>query len=375
MNRRELLSLGALAALPGAALAGGLTPAPPALVAGVLQGFRIRWDARPHRLRSLGFGVDLGPAPHGAAAGSLTAHVRGGSWATGERARDVPRVELDYAGLVSPSRAGYRGVARLAAQGRATRDVLLRRPAEARRVVEVPLAAPAEAGAVYLTAFRLDTDAGHPDGFTLHALRIELGPVDVDEDDEGRVVARFDAHLRVEAAAVPDRRQDLEEYGVEVEIGWLLLPGPATGVTRQPLDGRDRRGISLAGDTEVVPRARLPFGAACRGPGAFVGLAGFFVEIGQDGYDSGRYLRELAVQVDDVRVDPFRARCDGELSIVFSNAGDIARPVAVSFGAVVSTLETAAGEATFSGRWSEHLTAPDARVDYPDGVPTGSEAG
>lgn len=373
MNRRELLSLGAVAALPGVALAAA--PPPPAAVAGVLQGFRIRWDARPHRLRSLGFGVELRPGPAGAVVGALAAHVRGGSWASGERARDVPRVELDYAGLATRERPAHVGVERLAATGRATRDLLLRRPAEARRTVEVPLAAPAEAAAVFLTAFRVDTDAGHPFGFTLHALRVELDAVDIDEDAAGRPVARFDVHVRVEAAAVPDRRQDLEEYGVDVVISWLLLPGAASAVTRQPLDGRDRRGISLAGDSEDVPRARLPFGAACHGPGALVGLAGFFVEIAQDGYESGRYLRELAVQVDDVRVDPFRARFDGELAIVFSNAGDIARPVAVSFGAVVSTLETSAGEHTWSGRWSEHLTEPDAVVDYPSGVPAGSEAG
>src|SRR5687768_6902809 len=66
-----------------------------------LQGFAVRWVARPHRLRRLGFAAE-GLAHDGERlTGTLRAEARGGSWSDGRLASDRPALSVRYAAIAS----------------------------------------------------------------------------------------------------------------------------------------------------------------------------------------------------------------------------------------------------------------------------------
>lgn len=338
-------------------------PASATSTTAVLQGFHVRWDARPHRLHSLGMQVDLAAAPGGGTEGTLAAQVRGGSWASGVKAHDTPAIEVDYAALTSRHRPAYQGTANLQLAGNIAPEREKRVPAAGGIRIDDPLPQGATGAAVFLTGFQIDTDAAHPDGFTVHELGISVGPPTV---AHGRVA--FDVTARLVAAAVLDRRQNLEDYGASVDIYYVVVPSAAEAVHRLSVTGTMTRGISLVNDNEAVRPGRFPFAVDTHAPAALVGLSGFLLQLDEQGSTSGRYLREVGVQLDDVRLDPVRGRVDGDAEMVFSNSGDVARPIAVTLSADLTVLDLTAGETTWSGRWADVLPIPEVSVHYPEGL-------
>ena len=343
-------------------------PAPPAdeAVTLFLQGFNATWASRPHRLHDLGFLLDPGHSHPAGPHADLWVHVRGGSWASGEAATDTPLVSLAYGGFASRQRVPTYGSAHMEIRGTAGRAPESRHAATGSQAVTVAVPGLVDGAAVWLRGFRVQTDALHPDGFTMHALSIELGPARVEQGQ-----ASFLCQVEIVGAAVPDRAQDLEEYGASVDIDYTVLPSAAEGVVRQHVSGRLSRGISLETETERVRPALMPFAfaVATEAPEVAAALSGFSVRLDEEGVDSGRYLRELGVTIEDLRFDPYRRRVDGVVSALFSNAGQVARPIAVDLGADITALTLLPGERSWSGRWESVLHDPDTHITWPDELP------
>ncbi|MDP2308344.1 MAG: hypothetical protein Q8P18_20160 [Pseudomonadota bacterium] len=371
---------------------------PPVASALYLQGFDVSWETRPHRLQSLVIVADAGaPAAATAPTGALLARVQGGSWADGEVAQDAAMVNLAYGGISSANAPIYRGAVRAALHGEAspthapepalvtipvevpltpaaapaagTPGAATSTPAPAPTDAPAPLASAYDGGAVFLQGLAIETDAGHPEGFTPHVLSVQLGPVTVADG-----VAHFDLTLEVQAAAVPDRDQHLASYGAEVEVGWVLVPASAARVHRLETSGGAAHGIeidALQSRAEAVP---LPLGVALT-PGTTevaVGLSGFRVAIDQTGLVAGRYLRSLGVTLADTGVDPWRSRWDGVVEARFSNAGDVTRAESVALQANVTVLELGAGDRAWAGRWSTSVTGEAQQTPYPGAVEAGT---
>lgn len=333
-------------------------------VVGVLQGFDIAWESRPHRLRSLGFIVDVRGDAAGNPTGSLTASAQGGSWASGEQARDTPAIELDYAGFSSPVRQPVTGHVQVTVDGRGgtvVRDIV---PAKGTARVEVAVPEGTAAVGTFLTGFSIQTDPLHEFGFTLHELEIQLGAPEVVGDR-----AAFDVTVRFVAAPVPDRAQDLSVYGGTIDVWYAVIPTAVEGVARRAETGRLEHGIELeAGPVTRPVRRNVEVLTDPNGVGAMIGLSGFRVAVDEAGLLSGRYLRELAIRAEELRYDPFLHEADASISLLFSNAGPVTRPISVDVGASITVLSLLPRERTWSGRWDTALEQPLQTVPYPAGL-------
>ncbi|MFN7144671.1 MAG: hypothetical protein ACK4YP_12925, partial [Myxococcota bacterium] len=234
--------------------------------------------------------------------------------------------------------------------------------------VEVPLPGAWDAAAPFLEGFHIGTDPAHPDGFTPHALAVDVGPVRV----EGGV-ARFDVTVEVQAAAVPDRDQHLGDYGAEVQVAWMIVPSSAARVHRVEAAGSAEHGIEVEASAARVTPVALAVGTATQPDTTDVaaGLSGFRVAVDETGLDAGRYLRALTVSLQPGNVDPFRQQWGGAVEMRFGNAGPVTRAEGVSLEADVTVLELTDDQRSWSGRWATTMTGPDATIAYPAPEQTG----
>lgn len=342
----------AAAVVPGAAV-GGL----------FLQGFAVRWEERPHRLRRLGFEASGEALPDAPLVGALRAEARGGSWSDGRKASDRPMFAVRYGAVASGDLRATLGSVHLDVVGTRGRDG--RSPASGEATVHVPL--PPEVAlapvAVWLTGFTVDTAPSHPDGFTPQALAVELGPP---RAEAGGVT--FDVRVRCDAAPVLDRRQQLAAWGASFDVGWLLVAAPGGEVRRVE--------VERARDLAVLPNEtpgnreplRVPLHAALD-PGLAVpiaGLSGFTLSLDETGPATGRYLRALAVGVEDERYDPGRGAFDALVGLQFSNFGAVPRRVHVEARAAVTVLQPASPADVRRGAWTPPPSGFAHVASYPD---------
>lgn len=317
----------------------------------VLQGFDVVWKARPHRLSRLAFGA-LGQAGDDAPiAGRLIAEVRGGSWASGERASDAATRTLRYAAVESDQVHVLSGTTELSLDGRFGRRKGPRESATSSQGVEVALPpdVPPEDVAVWIGGFEMDTTRTHAAGYTPNALGVWLDA----PRREGETLT-FDLTATLQAAPVPDRRQQLSAYGSDVRVDWVVAwaeGGTATRVlARSSLD----EGIEPVRLARKSRPARLPVSADLD-PGpvdAVAGLSGFTLELKAQGPVSGRYLRAVTAGLEDARYDPERGTWQALAVLRFANAGQIPRPVRVEAEAVYTVLQIPEHADVRAGRWT-----------------------
>ncbi len=319
-----------------------------------LQGFAVRWEARPHRLRTLGFAAEGTAAPGAELEGALRATARGGSWSDGRLASDQPRLAVRYAAARSGDLVVRSGTTRLVVQGgRGGQRALGSVPVH----VPWPEGVPAVA---WLTSFAFDTSPSHEDGFTPRRLEVSLGAPAVVGDGVEVVVAG-----ELDAAPVPDRRQQLRSWTATIDVGWVVVGAPGGRVHRLDV----QRDLEESVDPNDVPGRReplrVPIHVDLAGLGAPVaGLSSFGIGV-EEGPIAGRYLRALAVGVEDERVDLARAAFDAAVALQFSNGGTIPRKVRVDARATVSVLEPAGPVEVRRGRWAPEGEGFERAVRYP----------
>jgi len=329
----------------------------------LLQGFDVRWHARPHRISGLGFGASGTDDGTGQLGGTLWGRIRGGTWASGVAATDVASMQVKYGAVQASSIEVAAGRASLTLRG-----ALSKRDSDGATAqttvpvtVELPGVGPDAALAVWITGFDFDTTASHPNGYTPRALAVQLSAPR--RDEQGDVVV--DVTARLDGAPVPDRRQDLGAYASTAVVDLVVV---ATE------HGRSQR-LSVAVDEEVeafeegalrrAPR-RLPLSSELH-EGAYAaigGLSGFSVEVDAGGPVAGRYLRALTIGVEDERLDVVRGTYEASAAVRFANNGPIPRKMRLRASVDVTLLELPAGASVRRGRW---LPPPGqgAAVVYP----------
>jgi hypothetical protein len=336
-----------------------LAPAAPVVAFGAdahevlaLQGLSYEWRVRPHRLSHLSFGAML----DGPGRGTIAAEVRGGSWASGEVALDEPTFVTDVAYVASPDLFARHGTVRLTLSG-ALSDRHAGGGGRAHASIELPaedLSPDASLG-VALCGFRLDS-VTHESGYTIHALGIETGPP-VREGD----VVRFDIDARVQPGPVPDRRQRLATYGAEVQVDWVLLAIDSGGqATRKVLDARLRDSIVPGQRAQRFPVAWETAAGTDR---AVALLSGFDLDITKDGWVAGRYLRALAVGIEDERTAD--GRYEADVVFRFANNGPAKRRVPAEARASFTLLELGADAQVATDRWTSSGTHQREVVAFP----------
>lgn len=319
----------------------------PAEAALFLDGFDMVWDKRPHRLRRLSVGA-VGTGAEGA----LSAAAQGGTWATGVKASDTPRLRVDYAHLAAPGVRFIPVRVRIALQGRAKGpdrvDVVPERTVEA--FVLLPPGVPEDAAlAPWITGLDISTLPSHEVGYTPHALAVGLGrPV----RDGARVTVPVTA--KVEAAPVPDRNQQLRDYSATVVIELVVVV--AEGGQAAPVHGH--KALQRSVEPVASPRRGAPFRVplAAEVPEGtetvVAGLSGFSIEIGREGPTAGRYLRALTVGLRDPRHDRHRGSWVGSAAMRMSNAGELSRAIRVNAELDATLLHLPGPAAVSRGSWA-----------------------
>lgn len=317
--------------------------------AAVVTGFDLVWELRPHRLRRLGVGAVGTPGDPSSA--SLHALAQGGTWASGEKASDRPRMRVSYGALQAPGVHVVPGRAQLNLRGRAKGPdgVDLVPVTEATVSLRLPVDDPA-AIAPWLTRFDVSTLPSHVDGYTLHALGVTLGEPVLSAD--GTVSLPVTAV--VEAAPTPDRTQQLVDYQSTVVVDFVLVVAEQGAATRVAATQEIKRGNQPLMSSRRGGPTRVPITLALQ-PGtqaAVAGLTGFHVEVDREGPKAGRYLRALTVGLHDPRTDRARQVWSASAEVRLSNAGDMPRAMPVR-GEVASTvLELPARPSLDRGSWA-----------------------
>jgi len=301
----------------------------------LLQGFAVRWEEHPHRVRALG--VDL-------RADRLELRCEGGTWANGRFRADRVRWRASAATLAGAGVHVRTGSTPLRLEG--SWRLGERDPAQAARPVELELdagLARCEVVGVVLRGFELEADGRHPPGYTTRSLGAGVGEV---RREGARLV--FRPWLRFEAGPVPDRLQQLGAYGSRGEVRWTvvglergaatlahsasLIQGPAGFSPTRARGDHEARSLSLSGE----PGLAL----------AVPALSGFRVELNPHAsgpWPAGRYLRELEVGVATRRYDPARGRAELDLEAHFSNSGQVSWATEVEAALEVVLLQSASG--------------------------------
>lgn len=298
----------------------------------LLQGFSVRWEEHPHRVRALG--VDL-------RADRLGLRCEGGTWANGRFRADRVRWRASAATLAGPGVAALTGSTPLRLEGGWRPGE--RRPAEAAGQVELelsPALAACEAVGVVLRGFELEADGRHPPGYTTRSLGAGLREV----RREGARL-RFAPWLRFEAGPVPDRLQRLGDYGSRGEVRWTVV-----GLARGALSAAHHASLiqGAAGLSPARPRGdhqtrSLRLSGARGLPLAVPALRGFRIELNPHAsgpWPAGRYLRELEVGVATRRYEPALGRAELDLEGHFSNAGQVSWATSVEASLDVVLLQT-----------------------------------
>lgn len=333
----------------------------------LLQGFSFRWEEHPHRVRALGVVVETEPeSAAGEVRGALDLTCRGGSWTTGERARDRARWQADLGLVASPALRFHHGVSGLLA-GQGEAGWRRRRPAEAAHRVVLDLAelgrgelAEHDQVAVVLRGFELEADPAHPHGFTAEGLGVRLDQVE-------RLGTRlsFRAWASLRAGGVPDRRQRLSRYGFQGRVHYTLVGlGPEGRCTRAR---HLTRSDEPAGLNPTRPRLSHPLTLA-GAPGLAFGQlawAGFELTLnaGRRVWP-GRYLREVSLRLGARSYEPSSGRADCSLEAYFSNQGLISWGTRCELESEVLLLQSAAADA-LQRDLSHEGTPPDARHRAP----------
>lgn len=340
-------------------------PAPPTVDVGpmqdealVLEGFDMVWDRRPHRLRRLSVAAT---GVQGAA--ELRATAQGGTWATGVKASDTPRLRVDYAHVAAPGLRFVPVQVRVPLQGRAKGPDRVYVVPERTVPVDLPLPehlAGAALGA-WLTGIDISTLPSHEVGYTPHAISVTLGAPQ--HTAEG---ARLSVHTRVEAAPVPDRNQQLQDYRATVVVDLVVAVAEAGSAARVHAHKTAQRNVEPVASPRRGAPFRIPLSAPVPSDLAWTvaGLSGFSIEFGREGPTSGRYLRALTVGLRDPRVDAVRGVWFAEADMRMSNAGELSRAIRVHAEIDATLLHLGAPGALSRGRWSPEAGTGCAR--WPD---------
>jgi hypothetical protein len=312
-----------------------------------LEGFDMVWDRRPHRLRRLGVA-----ATGTAAEAHLRATAQGGTWATGVKASDVPRLRIDYAQL---SADGVRFVpvrVRVPLQGRAKGPDRVDVVPERTVPVEITLPPGTSTDAVllpWLTGLDVSTLPSHEVGYTPHALSVTLGAPQRDGD-----TAVVQVYGRVEAAPVPDRNQQLQDYRATVLVELVLVIAEDAQAERVHAHKTLQRSVEPVASPRRGAPFRVPMNATLPPDThqVVMGLSGFSIEFGREGPTAGRYLRALTVGLRDPRVDPARGTWTADADLRMSNAGELSRAIRVHGEIDASLLLLPRPVALGRGSWS-----------------------
>lgn len=329
-----------------------------------LEGFDLVWDKRPHRLRRLLVG-----ATGGGEGAALQASAQGGTWATGEKGSDTPRLRIDYGQL---SAAGVRFVpvrVTLPLQGRAKGPDRMDVVPQQTIAVTVPLppGTPPDATLLpWLTGLDVSTLPSHEVGYTPHALSVTLGAPQRTGD-----AAVVHVHGRVEAAPVPDRNQQLQDYRATVVVDLVVVVAEAAEGRRVHAHKTLQRNIEPVASPRRGAPFRIPLEAAlpAEADQVVAGLSGFSIEFGREGPTSGRYLRALTVGLRDPRVDPARATWTADADLRMSNAGELSRAIRVHGELDASLLILPRSGRLGRGSWSP--AAGTGCASWPALDPTG----
>lgn len=330
-----------------------------------LQGFDVRWHARPHRVSGLGFGAS-GVGDDGELLGRIWGRIRGGTWASGAAASDAASLQVKYAAIQSPGVHVSTARAELVLRGsRRQRDE--EGPAETSVTVEldVPVLAGDDALVAWISGFDFDTTASHENGYTPHAIAVTVA--EPRRLPSGRVAV--DVSARLDGAPVPDRRQKLAEYASAATVEVVVVAAEHAHAERLST-GLDEDVPALEqGALRRAPQ-RLPLSAALHDDvrSAVGGLSGFSLEVDADGPISGRYLRAMTVAVEDERLDLARGSYDAAAALRFANDGTIPRRLHVAAHVDVSLLQLHDPAAVRRGRW-QSAEGQQAAVAYPSMAP------
>lgn len=312
-----------------------------------LEGFDMVWDRRPHRLRRLGVA-----ATGGGDEARLRATAQGGTWATGVKASDVPRLRIDYGQLSAEGVQFIPVRVRLPLQGRAKGPDRVDVVPERTIPVEITLPPGTATDATllpWLTGLDVSTLPSHEVGYTPHALSVTLGAPKRDGD-----LAVVHVHGRVEAAPVPDRNQQLQDYRATLLVELVLV------VAEEASGERVHAHKTLQRSVEPIasPRRGAPFRVPMRAAlppdtrQVVMGLSGFSIEFGREGPTAGRYVRALTVGLRDPRVDPTRRTWSADADLRMSNAGELSRAIRVHGEVDASLLFLTQPGALGRGSWS-----------------------
>lgn len=306
---KRIFALG-LAVLWGGSCQEDLAVPPPSPWS-LLDGFGFRWQQRPHRVNKIGARVE-------GEEGRLT--LEGGSWASGEEATDQADYQLDYSTLVSDPLKTYEGTSPvLTLKGTRTKA------AQAQFKVFLDLETIGLSGctkfAVLLRGFDFDTDVTHKDGYTVRGIGVRLHNVVVSEDS-----ISFVAWMRLEAGAVPDRDQDLENYGSSGRVHYAVV-GLTEGAVKDQTHGYVLSYPAGISPTQTHASASEQTVTIQGQPGyslGAVGWTGFDFRLNPDADDfPGRYMREIQVRNYGFQYDAGSGQMKFQFDGYFSNSGPI----------------------------------------------------
>ena len=104
-------------------------------------------------------------------------------------------------------------------------------------------------------------------------------------------------------------------------------------------------------------------------PAPIAGLSGFSVGMLVDGPVAGRYLRALAIGVEDERHDAARGVFEALVGLQFSNFGPVPRKVRVDASATVTVVQPPGPADVRRGRWLPEPNGFAHSVGYPELLP------
>ena len=332
-----------------------------------LQGFDVQWTFRPHRMKRLAIGAEGELGARGLT-GDLVASVVGGSFANGAVMSDTPEVTLYYGGLVSPEVTFVHGETQLTLSGALGTRKYPEVVAEATVPVSVALPADMATGgvAVWLTGFDFLAGADHPNGYTPHAVAVDLSEPTF---RDGHV--DFDVHAMFQAAPVLDRVEKLAEYGSTVAVHYTVVLARHGHAQRFGVHAAVEHGVDVDPDEKISKKndpARIPVtvDVARNLAAAVAGISGFKFELQETGPVDGRYMRAITVGLEDGRYDGARGTYDGLVDLRFANAGKLPRPVRVDASAWFTLLQLPDAAEVRQGRWTPPVDGKGHHVVYPD---------
>lgn len=329
-----------LLALALGGVAAAATLIVPVRGAAVLQGVELGWDTPAARARVLGAGVS-------AQAKEAGAEPTGQRWLALETSPSPPSRASLRAVTLSGDRPVLRGTETLDLHGHRDKDPIARQPGVGTRtvMVELPEGAPAGA-AVWLSGFRVELGAAHPQGVALQALGVESSPPVVTGKE-----ARFELTATLEAASVGDRAVDPDDYDAKVTVDWTLVPAAPGTLTRLDQSAELQSGLQRPGAAVSPFTLPLAWTPPAGSPGVLAGLSGFSLTLADEAIATRRALRWLAVDLREAGLDA-TGSWRGELDLGFSSEAAGAKPARAYVTATATLLALVEGERARVDHWA-----------------------